>query len=242
MNQDTNPLAIVFALREEIKPLLKESMTLSQIRIKSTILSKSVFRGTPVIFCQTGIGMNHAHEGVERLIETCHPSLILSAGYAGATESTLRTGDLLLTSEIRSEAGDSFRPDPEGRGLLEELIREEQLAYRSSPLLTRWKMANRGEKMRLGQSGVIAVDMETAAAAAVASKMKTPFLSLRAVFDTLEDEIPFGDPVADESRPLQFLIKNPKSILSIPKFFRMNQVCQRNLSRVLARFIDCFGR
>lgn len=236
------PLAICYALREEIKPLLKGSRILSEHRFKLTLISRAEFCGVPLLFCQTGMGMNPAHEGAERLIENFHPSLILSVGYAGGVDSSLMTGDLLLASEILSETQDLFETDKTGRDFLEMLIREEQLSYRLAPLLTRWEVADREAKSELAKKGVVAVDIESAALAAVARETRTPLVSLRAIFDAWDDEMPFRDLTADASRPAEFLLKNPKSILSIPKFFRMNQICRKNLSRVLARFIDCHGK
>lgn len=232
-------LAIVYALREEVKPLLKESRVAAKLLLKPTVLTQADFRGKTVVFCQTGVGMNPAHEGIEKLLSHFQPSLILSVGYAGAAHPELKTGDLVLASEIRSEANDRFQTDQKNREAMELLIREEQIPYRIGPLLTAWKMAKKEDKEKAGRSGVLAIDMETAAAAAVAAKKGCPFLSLRVIFDTLDDELPFLEGTADENNPLAFLVKNPKSIFSIPKFFRMNQTCQRNLARVISRFIDC---
>jgi adenosylhomocysteine nucleosidase len=231
-------IAIVYALREELKPLLKEGKILAKILLKPAVLQQAEFRGKNLVFCQTGVGMNLAHEGVEKLLSHFQPTLILSVGYAGATHPELKTGDLLFANEIRSEAGDRF--DVGAMPLLEQIIREEQIPYRIGPLLTLWKMADRETKKNAGQSGALAVDMETAAAAAVAAKKEIPLLSLRAVFDTVDDELPFLEGTADENNPLSFLVKNPKAILSIPKFFRMNQICQKNLAKVISRFVDCY--
>lgn len=234
-------IAIVYALREEVKPLLKESKVLTKILLKPAILTQAEFRGKSVVFCQTGVGMNPAHEGIEKLLAHFQPSLVLSAGYAGAAHPELKTGDLVIANEIRSEANDRFQTDQKNREVIESLIREKQIPYRIGPLLTVWKMAKKEDKEKAGQSGALAVDMETAAIAAVAAKKAVSLLSLRAIFDTLDEELPFLEGPTDESNPLTFLVKNPKAILNIPKYFRMNQICQRNLARVVSRFIDGYG-
>lgn len=234
-------LAIIYALREEVKPLLKEGRVAAKLLLKPTVLTQADFRGKPVVFCQTGVGMNPAHEGVERLLSHFQPSLILSVGYAGAAHPELKTGDLVIANEIRSEAKDRFQTDQKNREVMELLIREEQIPYRIGPILTLWKMADAETKKKAGQSGVLAVDMETAAAAAVAAKKGIPILSLRVIFDPLDEELPFFEATANEGNPLSFLVKNPKAILNVPKYFRMNQTCQRNLARVVSRFIDGYG-
>ena len=238
---DHPTVALIFALREEVSPLLKESKILTRILAKPAILMEAEFRGRKIIFCQTGIGMNHAHEGVEKLLAHFQPSLVLSVGYAGGTDPVLKTGDLVLASEIRSETPtDHFKTDPKAREMVERLIREERVPYKTGPLVTLWKMAGPEEKKAWQQKGLLAVDMETAAIAAVAAKQRVPFVSLRTIFDTLNEELPFPEPTVEPPNPLALVLKNPKTLLQFPKFFRMNQLCQKNLARVIARFIDCF--
>lgn len=234
--------AIVFALREEIKPLLKESHIETQVIKKPAVLSKATFRGVPVIFCQTGVGMANAHEAAEFLLGQTKPNLIVSAGCAGATRADLKPGDIVLPSEVRSETpSDCFKTDERARAELERLAREEQISHRTGPLVTVWKMAGRDMKESMGQKGMIALDMETAAIAAIAEKAQIPFVSLRTIFDPMVEELPCSEPF-DEDHPVGFLIKNPKMILKIPKYARWNRICQKNLYRILSRFVDCYGR
>ena len=242
--QDTGPpLAIAFALQEEVRPLLQDSKVLIEMLRRPSILRHSEYRGIPLLFCRTGVGMNPAHEGIEFLLDHYQPRLILSVGYAGGTDHALKTGDLLLASVILSEtATDHFAPNAQARDRLEQLIREEKVPYQKGPLATLWRVATRDTKQEWGRRGTMAVDMETAAAAAVAIKNRIPFVSLRAIFDTVEEELPFPEPIEGEPRTGSFFIKNPKSILKIPRYLRMSQICQKNLVQVVSRFIHCWGR
>jgi len=231
-------VAIVFALREELKPFLKECRIESQTIKKPATLTRAHFRGVPLWLCQTGVGMANAHEGVEFLLHHAKPALIVSAGCAGATHPELSPGDLLLASEILSETPtDSFKPDPKSRASLETLIREEQLPHRIGPLLTVWKVAGKAMKEEIGRKGALALDMETAAVAAIAGKSQIPFVSLRAIFDPMDEEIPCSEPF-DEEHPVGFLIKNPKMILKIPQYARWNRLCQKRLFQILSRLVD----
>lgn len=234
--------AIVYALREELKPILKESRIGTRILKGPATLEKAEFRNVPVVFCRTGLGILNAREAAERLLEYLRPTLILSVGWAGAANAELKTGDLVLPSEIGSESTpERFVLDETARSELERLIREEQIPYQTGPLVTLSKLGGKSAKEEAGQKGAAAIDMETAAIAAVAEKAKIPFVSLRVIFDTLEEELPFSVPF-DENHPVQFLLKNPRAILKIPRYARMNRTCQRNLARILSRFIDCYGR
>jgi len=199
-------IAVVFALREEVKPLLKEKR---------------------VLLWQTGVGMARAHEAAEKLLQQSTPSLILSVGYAGAADPDLKPGTLVVPTEIRSETPtDRFPTDSGMRTRFEELIREEELPLASGPLMTRWKLAGPADKSEAYQRGSIAIDMETAAVAAVAKMKRIPLVSLRVIFDDAKESL---------------FLKSPKTILKIPKYLRWNRLCQKNLAQVLGRFIDLYG-
>lgn len=231
-------IAIVLALREELKPFLKECRIESQTIKKPATLTRAHFRGVPLWLCQTGIGMANAHEGAEFLLRHATPKIIVSAGCAGATHPDLRPGDIVLAPEIRSETPtDNFKTDASARAELEKLAHEEGLDYRAGPLVTVWKVAGSKMKSSIGQKGMLALDMETAAVAAIAEKSGIPFVSLRAIFDPMDEELPCTEPF-DEEHPVSFLIKNPKMILKVPKYAAWNGACQKNLFKILSRFVD----
>lgn len=236
------PIAIVFALREEVLPLLKESSVESRILEKTASLTLASFRGVPLIFCQTGVGMANAHEATEILLRRSKPAIIISTGCCGSTQQDLIPGDLILASEILSETPtDCFKTDEAGTDGIEKMIREEDLPYRKGPLLTVWSMAGSSKKKEVGLRGSLGLEMETAAVAAIASKETVPFVSLRAVFDPMDEEIPCKEPF-DENHPISFLLKNPGMILKIPTYARWSRLCQTRLTKILSRFIDCYGR
>lgn len=234
-------IAVVFALREELKPILKESRVLTEILEKPAVLSKAEFRGVPVVFCRSGVGIHLAHESTERLLQHFPPSLILSAGFAGGTRASLTSGTMILPKEIRSETpSDHFPTDEKARAVLEMLCREENLPLATGPLVSLWKMASSEEKGKWGREGADAVDRESAAIAAVAAKAEIPFVALRTIFDPVEETLPLRQVEGNPGGSLEILLKNPRALLKVPKFFRMNQVCQKNLNRVLGRFLDSY--
>ncbi len=223
MTNDISPIALVYALKEEVRPLLKKNLT---------------YQGSPVIFWQTGVGMANAHESLEKLIESSHPSLILSVGCAGATDPGLKTGDLVIPSVILSETPtDHFTPTQEWREKIEEGLTCAGISFQTGPLATVWNLAKKSDKKAWHAKGVKAVDMETAAMLAVALKKRVPFVSLRVIFDEMNDELPMNEPYTNDTNPLAYILRNPKMILQIPKFARMNRVCQKNLSRATIQFI-----
>lgn len=200
--------ALIYALDQEIKPFLKKAGTKS------------------ILLCRCGTGMGNAHEATEKLIDTDHPDFILSAGYAGGLREGIRSGDIVLPTEIRCESSDRFHPDPRLRTELKEQIRQLNLPLREGPLLTVFNPFKSPEQKReAGKKGAVAVDLETVAVAAVCAKKSIPFVALRVVFDPVGMETP-------EFEPMEVIKKTP---LRIPRLIMMNWSCQRRLSKVLER-------
>lgn len=172
------------------------------------------------------MGIARAHEATERFLEGSNPNLILSVGYAGAADPTLRAGDLVLPTEIRSETpSDRFVTDPHWRGEIERLFKEQKIPYKGGPLKTAWNLVGKRQKEEWGREGVVAVDMETAAIAAVVEKRGIPFVSLRVIFDTADEEI------------LGMTTLSPLFLFKIPKFFWMHRLCQKRLGGILSPLI-----
>lgn len=203
--------ALIYALDDEIKPFLKKNR-----------------EGSSLILCQCGIGMGNAHEATEKLIDLHHPDFILSAGYAGGLQPGLKTGDIVLPTEIWCEASDRFQPEPLLRSQLKQEIEKLKLTLHEGPLLTVFNpLKSPEQKKEAGQRGAMAVDLETAAVAAVCSIKTIPFVALRVVFDPVEMETP-------EFEPLKVIKKMP---LQIPRLILMHRTCRKRLSMILKTFV-----
>jgi adenosylhomocysteine nucleosidase len=232
--------AFVYALTVEVKPLLKQATIHKKIALtlggNPILIQFATFLKTPVVFCRTGIGIAAAHEAAEALLEQAKPSVIVSLGCAGACHSDLHTGDLVFADTILSETPTDNFSTTSGE-TLENFARTEKIPSRRGPLMTLWKIAGKSTKENASSKGAIAVDMETAAVAAIAEKAGIPLLSMRAIFDRLEETIPSEEPF-DEAHPIAYLLRNPKMILKIPRYARANALCGKNLLRVVTRFVD----
>jgi nucleoside phosphorylase len=128
----------------------------------------------------TGVGPARAAEALRsRLLAGPRPQLVVSSGFAGASgvaQGALVTADRLARLERSRVAGVPLPP-----GLL-------RLAPSATPLLVLT-----GEDVAIGAQPVAppaAVDMESAALAAVAAEAGVPFAVLRLVSDTPERPLP----------------------------------------------------
>jgi 4-hydroxy-3-methylbut-2-enyl diphosphate reductase len=104
------------------------------------------------------------------------------AGLCGAVDPSLRAGDVVLATELRSEDGKTV-PCPDSSLLAEPLRR---MGYRAATgtVFTASKILGRDERLALREQGVIAVDMESAWIAEAARER--PVAVLRVVVDTAD--------------------------------------------------------
>jgi adenosylhomocysteine nucleosidase len=236
------PIALVYAFKEEIQSLLNEVRIHKTIRHGAVTLREGEFRGVPVVLCKTDIGLERAQKSMATLLSNYHPDCVLSLGCAGACRSDLKTGDLIVIDEVRDETATSSIVIPKkDRSLLEALIREEDLSYQTGRLVSVVKMATAGTKKSLGAQGAMAVDMETIAIARATTTAGIAFAALRVIFDDMHEELPWTQGASETGSPVIAILKNPKSLLKIPRYFRMSRVCQKNLYRPIARWIMSQG-
>jgi adenosylhomocysteine nucleosidase len=112
---------------------------------------------------------------------------LLSWGTAGALAANLQPGLLILPRVVVSATGQRLPVDSQWRARLADCVAEylqvdDGVLAESSMVLT-----NGTAKNRLTQDvAAVAVDMESAAVAAVAQRARIPFLAVRAVADSVE--------------------------------------------------------
>jgi nucleoside phosphorylase len=125
----------------------------------------------------TGIGMRAGAEAAARVLEATSPDHLVVVGIAGGIGGSVAVGDLLVPDLVLNlDTGESLHPtplgDPPQRG-----------ALASSDQL----LAAAEEVERLKERGVVAIDMETAAIAAVCESRGCPWSVFRAISDRADD-------------------------------------------------------
>jgi adenosylhomocysteine nucleosidase len=165
-------IAMVAAVEREVAGLLKKSRRVEREHDGR----KFIFfeRDETVILCG-GIGVEAARRAAEAAIASYHPVLLQSVGFAGALQSNIRVGDLLVPG-LLIDARDGSRTEiPDGNGTL----------------LTFMSVADEAQKSSLAQSyGAWAVDMEAAGVAAAARAHGIAFRAVRVISDEMNFEMP----------------------------------------------------
>jgi adenosylhomocysteine nucleosidase len=168
-------VAIVAALEREVRPLVKSWCVSGKIHDGRRF---RFFESNDVVVVCGGIGAEAARRAAEAVIAIYAPTVILSAGFAGALDPGLKVGDIVQPLRaVNAGDGSSVSLDG-GEGVL--------VSFTS--------VASAAQKARLRDSfGAQAVDMEAAAIARAAEVRGVRF----AVVKVISDEFDFSFPAME---------------------------------------------
>ncbi|MFQ5936218.1 MAG: purine phosphorylase [Acidiferrobacterales bacterium] len=138
----------------------------------------------------SGIGPRRAARAAQSLL-SAGATALLSWGTAGALAPQLQPGSLVLPQTVMTPGGDLFPVHAHWHAFMAGRLKG-QLTSNHEPLLeSPAVVAEPAEKAQLFQRwGAVAVDMESAAVAAVAAQAEVPYLVIRAVSDSAASGIP----------------------------------------------------
>lgn len=168
-------VAIVVAMEREVAPLIR-SWKVRMIEHGGRRYRLFENSGTALI-CG-GIGAEAARRATEAIIQETQPVRVLSAGFAGALDSSMSVGDVIEPRTVVN-AADGVRTEvSSGEGIL----------------VTSAKVASEEQKTNLGKAyGASAVDMEAAAVAQGARAREVEFAALKVVSDAADFDMPSMD-------------------------------------------------
>ncbi len=178
-------------MKPELRPFVKAA---GLERDPSTTSGGSVYRGSvpgaDVVALMTGIGMEAGARAAERALELGPCDHVLVVGIAGGVDPQLRIGDVVVPEVVvHGGTGEEYRSDPLGsRAAAGRIVSSDEL------------LADRDEQAALVAQGVTAVDMETAAVAAVCQSRGISWSAFRGISDHgIEDGV--DDSLLALSRP-----------------------------------------
>lgn len=240
-----NRLIVVFyAFSREVallKRRLKERVPLNRHGLKGF---RAAAGDGEIAFIATGIGIARAREVARHALGVFPQAhLVIGTGVVGALSGGLRPGDIVVADRVVKAGDDGTHPEhvlavgAEELERCERVLRAAGLAFSTGGILTSSRVLPDLHSKRLAkeQSGAIAVDMESVAIALEAAARGLPFVVVRTVMDSLEDEV-FGAEVADERgriRPLaatSYLVRNPGTFLKLPRMLRNLALAGKSLA------------
>ena len=180
----------------------------------------------------SGMGLAAAQRAAQELVNAGAKALAVF-GVAGALDSSLSNGALFCPEQVLDENGGRYATDASWRTSLQQslatLCASGSLLSVREPLLTIAEKTNAHQRF-----GALAVDMESAAVAAVAQRHSLPFITLRAIVDEASDAIPsaLNHSVDAWGRPralglIAALCRHPSVLGDLPRLYsRMQRATQ----------------
>jgi adenosylhomocysteine nucleosidase len=210
-------IAILAPMRSELRPLVR-LLSLKRSRFGDRSLLWCTLGRMEVVATTTGIGTRAAARTAERVLDSTPVHHVVVVGIAGGIGPSVDIGDLVVPDlVIDLSTGAEYRPT-----LMGGVGSRGTLATSDEVLIDQAKVA------RLECQGVIAVDMETAAIAAVCERRRCPWSVFRAISDRADDgstdPAVFGLAAPDGGPNLRalvrFVLTNPKRIPQLGRLGR----------------------
>jgi hopanoid-associated phosphorylase len=164
---------------------------------------------------------------------------LMSFGFAGALDSSLRPGHLILPESVH--AGHSLQVDGSWREGLRQCLPDHMNVMGGVLAASREMVTSAVAKRELaGTTGACAVDMESGAVAEVAAQAGLPFLAIRAISDPVDFSPPpvlldavRPDGSADLTRLLPLLVRRSLAVGTLLRLAMGSRAACATLSAVV---------
>lgn len=169
-------IAIVAAMERELKALVRDWRIAEREHGGRRF---RFFESDNSVLVVGGIGAEPARRAAEAIIYLYSPGLIVSAGFAGALDISLRVGDSFIPGRVIDAGDGSVTETGIGSGIL----------------VSSYSVSTAEQKRKLAAAyGAQAVDMEGAAVARAAKAHGIGFVSVKAISDELSFDMPDLNP------------------------------------------------
>jgi adenosylhomocysteine nucleosidase len=204
-------------MRSELRPLV-HLLSLRQSRSGDHSLFWGTLGRVEIVATTTGIGTCAAAHAVDKILGTTPVQHLVVVGIAGGIGPSINIGDPIVPELVIDLAtGTKYRPSVMG-----------DVKARGTLATSNEALTDQAEAARLERQGVIAVDMETAAIAAICESRACPWSVFRAISDRAGDGS--VDPAmlglaGSDGEPnlpalIRFVLTNPKRVPNLARLGR----------------------
>lgn len=220
------PAGIVVAVPEEANAILSRMLARTKGRLGKFPFWRGPFAKREVGLIMCGPGEERAAEAARLLVDRQGPSVLISAGFSGGLKEGHFPGDILFGTRIlpSREGGEVYEIEQRimrgaraamgefsEQGLASRSHRREYRAVEATLLTQPRIVVTAKDKARLGETtGADGVDMESRGVVSVARAKGLPWVAVRAVSDSVDQDLPldfneFLTPSGDPDRLRIFL-------------------------------------
>ena len=230
-------ITVTFALSAESSAFRERLRERETRAADGTEIVAGRISGKPIEILHTGVGREIAAARLRHYFDRNRPALLIASGFAGATRSNYRVGDLIVASNFSNTDLVST-----ARRVLREQNVHTGTLFTASTLID--SMNEREDIWHSHEA--LAVDMETEAIHEVCTKRNIPMLSLRVLSDTPRHPFPLPPEVLFDLarqrvpyfRLLGKLIAQPATIPKLLNFQRQITQARRTLTMALVKLLQ----
>jgi len=154
------------------------------------IESRWIPRRSDVRVVRTAVG-DAAAETLDALgDDATGTALLIATGFAGGVDPRIRRGDLVLARTVRHR-GEELEIDRRLLDRARQAVNSDSTVLHVGPCESADRVLGPSDKRGLAEDAVTSVDMESGGLARWAAARAIPFLSLRAVLDPVDSDVPF---------------------------------------------------
>ncbi len=194
---------------------------------------------------QTGSGLEKAASSLNQVLNDYTPKSILHFGSSGGLRTGIMAEDLFVAHHYIYE-DEEISINSNLSSELTNFLKKSDLCFHFGRLLSvQTALINKDEKAEASKKyHAQAVDMESFVMAKICREQGIDYLSVRAIFDSLEDDIEnLGTPY-DKKGDLKAgklvanLVKSPNLILKLPSLQKRHQRICQNLKQVIRWYLS----
>jgi adenosylhomocysteine nucleosidase len=172
----SGPIAFVCAMPMELTPLV-ERLSLERQELDGVEVHRGTLAGREVVGIVTGMGTELATEGIERLLDAMEVDHVVVVGITGAVDNEIPIGTMILPEAVvLGSTGAEYRPTPIGDVEHQGTMLTGDVLLTDLEVIVEWR-----------ERGVVSLDMETAATAAVCEARGIPWSVFRSISDRATD-------------------------------------------------------
>jgi len=244
------PIFILGALREEINLIRKLMIIKEQLKAGHADVWIGSWEGVSIVLVRTGIGKDFALSALKEALNRTVPALVLSIGYAGGLDLRLKVGDLIVADKVleidqAAAFSKSYPVNPQQPDLFERLTSQKKImTYKGTLLTVKQVISDSSTKQELGFSHkALAVDMETSSLIGHCIEKQIPFVSVRAISDTMEQSLINTSSFVDKEGKVSkikagwYAATHPYAIKNLISLRSQSQKATVNLTETLGLFL-----
>ncbi|WP_436859860.1 5'-methylthioadenosine/adenosylhomocysteine nucleosidase [Staphylococcus caeli] len=200
-------IGIIGAMEEEVAILKDKIVELEEINIAHVKFYKGFLHDKEVIVTQSGIGKVNVAISTTLLIQRFNPTLIINTGSAGALDTSLNVGDVVISDMVAYHDADArafgyqlgqipqmpaqFVADKQLIGLAKEAINKQKLVAKTGLIVSGDSFIGTAEQrstIKTNFPQAMAAEMEATAIAQTCYQFNLPFIITRAISDLADGD------------------------------------------------------